>query len=336
LASFGVCWFHLTRGNPSFLPDGYLKSSGLYGWLGVEVFFVISGFVIPFALWRSNYLIGDFGRFICKRVVRLDPPYFATILLVIGLGYASTRAPGFQGEPFQFSLPQTLLHVGYLNGLFDVPWLNPVFWTLALEFQYYLLMALIFPLITTPARLVRMVTLICLGILAFVFPADRLVFHWLFLFLYGISTFQFKAGYTGRTEYFVCITAIFAGAWVSYGALIGCLALLTALSIAFIRVVRFGPLAFLGSISYFLYLLHVPIGGRIINLGSRFAHGPSARLLVVFIAASITILTSWLFFLLVERPAQRWSAAITYRRKTGASGFASADPSLIASGKQSR
>jgi peptidoglycan/LPS O-acetylase OafA/YrhL len=64
IASFAVCWFHLTNGNVAFLPAGILKSSGAYGWLGVEVFFVISGFVIPYALERSRYGINDCGTFL--------------------------------------------------------------------------------------------------------------------------------------------------------------------------------------------------------------------------------------------------------------------------------
>lgn len=70
IASLAVCWFHLTNGNPKFLPDGALKASGAYGWLGVEAFFVISGFVIPFSLYRSGHELKDYPRFLYKRVVR--------------------------------------------------------------------------------------------------------------------------------------------------------------------------------------------------------------------------------------------------------------------------
>jgi peptidoglycan/LPS O-acetylase OafA/YrhL len=51
LAALGVAWFHFTNGNVSFLDAGWLKNSGKYGWLGVEVFFVISGFVVPYSLF---------------------------------------------------------------------------------------------------------------------------------------------------------------------------------------------------------------------------------------------------------------------------------------------
>ena len=47
LASFWVCWFHLTRGVSTFPTWQPLRATGTNGWLGVEMFFVISGVIIP-------------------------------------------------------------------------------------------------------------------------------------------------------------------------------------------------------------------------------------------------------------------------------------------------
>ena len=87
-----VCWHNLLFRDDGFLPDGWLRSSSKYGWLGVEMFFVVSGFVIPWALHRGGYRLKDYGRFLLKRVLRLDPPYVLSIALVLGLAYASTRS----------------------------------------------------------------------------------------------------------------------------------------------------------------------------------------------------------------------------------------------------
>jgi hypothetical protein len=43
VAALSVAWYHFTHGNLTFLRDGRLKSSGAYGWLGLEMFFVLSG-----------------------------------------------------------------------------------------------------------------------------------------------------------------------------------------------------------------------------------------------------------------------------------------------------
>src|SRR5262245_16881681 len=93
LASLAVCWFHLTHFHYN-VPDrhGYalLRKTGAYGWLGVEVFFVISGFVIPSSLYRARYRIRDFFTYLARRIVRLDPPYLAAIAVMLAMAYVSS------------------------------------------------------------------------------------------------------------------------------------------------------------------------------------------------------------------------------------------------------
>src|ERR1700756_2122128 len=91
IAALSVCWFHYTAAsNSAFLPPGLLRSSGTYGYLGVEFFFVISGFVVPYAMFRARYRIGDYGRLIGKRILRLEPAYFAAIAVTLMLDWLST------------------------------------------------------------------------------------------------------------------------------------------------------------------------------------------------------------------------------------------------------
>src|ERR1035441_2897196 len=71
---FRSVWYHCTVGS-GVIHDGWLYRSGKYGWLGVEIFFVISGFIIPYSLYKAGYRVSDFTRFLLKRIARLDPPY---------------------------------------------------------------------------------------------------------------------------------------------------------------------------------------------------------------------------------------------------------------------
>src|ERR1700712_4724969 len=76
IASAMVCFFHLSCGNPEFLSDNnLLKRIGSIGWSGVEIFFVISGFVIPYAMYKKQYNINNFFSFLRKRIIRIEPPY---------------------------------------------------------------------------------------------------------------------------------------------------------------------------------------------------------------------------------------------------------------------
>ena len=67
-------------------------------------------------------------------------------------------------------------------------------------------------------------------------------------------------------------------------------------------------------ISYSLYLVHVPIGGKVVNLGGRFANGFYSELTVLILAVFASIFAAYLLYWAVELPSQRLSSKISYRR----------------------
>lgn len=312
LASLSVCLFHLTNGNMDFLPPGILKSAGSYGWLGVEVFFVISGFILPYALYRSGYELRYFGAFLLKRIIRLDPPYIITILFIIGLNYLAVAAPGFRGTTFNVSLPQVVLHAAYLNAFFGYEWLSPIFWTLAVEFQYYWLIGLLFPAVVSQRLTVRAGLFGLLAVIAFLFPDSSFVFHWLTLFMMGMLSFQVQAGLVSKSSFFLWLGGLVICASYMLGPLIAAVGGATA---AIIVLMNFGSnaLLFLGKISYSLYLIHVVVGVKIVNLGARFAAGMPGKLLVLIVALGASIAAAYALYRWVEYPAQRWASAINFR-----------------------
>ena len=79
-----------------------------------------------------------------KRNVRLYPPYLASIAITI-LATNFILVPLFKIPQMTVTGRDMLLHFGYLNDLFKVPWINVVYWTLAIEFQWYLLVGLVMP-----------------------------------------------------------------------------------------------------------------------------------------------------------------------------------------------
>lgn len=313
-AALAVAWFHFTQSG--LLSDGWLRATGHFGWLGVEMFFVISGFVIPYALHHGQYRFPEhFGKFVLKRVIRLDPPYFVAIVLALLLWYVSALIPGFRGEAPQIDPWGLLLHVGYLSDFFGKPWVLPVFWSLAIEFQYYLLMAVIFPLLNRQPFMVGVLTLAALHAITALIPSSILVFKYLGLFAMGIVTFWLMSGGLSRTLHLLLLSLAVVAVVVVLGwphALAGGL---TALLIAYVRAPPVAIFSWLGSISYSLYLVHVPIGGRVVNLGKRFADDTASQLLVLMLAMLSSVFAAWCLHRWVELPSRRWSARIRYGKQ---------------------
>jgi len=311
VAAIMVAWFHFTQGNAAFLPKGILKTSGSYGWLGVDMFFVLSGFVLPWSLNRRGYKLRDYGVFVARRMVRLDPPYLAAILLTLSLGYISSLAPGYKGAEFLISWPQVFSHLGFLNACLGYPWLNPVFWTLAIEFQYYLLIGLALPLLVSPSVLVRSGVNIAFLVAPLVFDSRGFMPHYACLFLLGTATFQHKSEIITRSIYLLTALASCSVLGFVESVPVAITGVLTAFAIAFVKI-ELSHLSWLGTLSYSLYLLHVPVGGRVINAGTRLPHTLPVQLVVLAAAMGLSLAAASIFYFLIEKPARDWAATTYY------------------------
>jgi peptidoglycan/LPS O-acetylase OafA/YrhL len=146
LAAFEVFVFHAFGGNPFYGQWPVVK----HGDLGVQVFFVLSGFLITTRLYalldRAELGAGRrWRRFLLRRSARIFPLYYATLLVLLFFG----RALGFQilplAWPWLFAYAMNVLV--FLRG----GWVGDGghLWSLCVEEQFYLA----FPaLVLTPAR----------------------------------------------------------------------------------------------------------------------------------------------------------------------------------------
>jgi peptidoglycan/LPS O-acetylase OafA/YrhL len=104
-----------------------------YGWLGVDIFFVISGFVICMSCWGRTP--GDFLR---SRVARLYPAYWAGVCLTY---LVVSVAPVLLDERPTFA--EAILNLTMLAEPFGAERVDAVYWTLWVELRFYLLFALL-------------------------------------------------------------------------------------------------------------------------------------------------------------------------------------------------
>lgn len=124
-----------------FVVEKYIHTSspvlsflGNYGYFGVDLFFVISGFVIYYATNPHTISAGGFLR---KRLQRIVPPYLSLTLLYVLVWYA---LPQYFID-FQFSLDKLVRSLLYISFSVNAEPVLTVGWTLEYEMFFYLLSA---------------------------------------------------------------------------------------------------------------------------------------------------------------------------------------------------
>ncbi|MES2417955.1 MAG: acyltransferase [Bacteroidota bacterium] len=315
IAALAVCIFHFTNGNQTYFSNNYwLKEVGSIGWAGVEIFFVISGFIIPYSLYHGQYRLKNFDFFLLKRIARIEPPYFFSILIVIALSYISSLLPYFKGEAFHINYFGLMLHVVYLVEFFNQPWLNPVFWTLAVEFQFYLLIGLIFPFINHKKTWVFLMVLTLLFCGSLVIQSQAIIFHYILYFMLGILIFNRKVKIHSGKYIWMLEPLLLIIIYLQFSLAPFVAATFAWLILSYFENWENKLILWLGAISYSLYLIHVPIGGRMINFSANFFNTEVSRSFALLGALVATCIFAYLFHQLIEKPAIRLSHAIIKKK----------------------
>jgi peptidoglycan/LPS O-acetylase OafA/YrhL len=283
-AILAVVGFHAMFLDPTLLGGArpattdFYPSLALLGWCGVDVFFVLSGFLITGILVRSKGAPGYFRNFYARRALRIFPLYYLVVgLLLFGLGRPATTA----AEKASYLLYyQNVRYALVGEGTFDPARL--VTWSLAIEEQFYLVWPTVVWLCSRRA-LVR----VCVAVIA----ASIALRFW--LLAGGLHTTHFLTPCRLDTLAVGSLLALVpppprwlgvACAWFGFGGLLAVArvtgdpfpesipmqrwGLLAALAFAvglliLVRqpglvaaVCRFEPLRALGQVSYCVYLVH--------------------------------------------------------------------------------
>lgn len=330
LRGFAALWvvlFHAAEGKqidrlmavlPEFLDDAIFRA----GHFGVAVFFALSGFVIAHSL-RDLPLSGrTYCRFVLRRAVRLDPPYWMAIALAVAFAYGSAVV---KQEPNVFpSVTNVVAHVAYIQVILDMPVINTAFWTLTYEFQFYLFLAAMLTLAANGrAGWAREAAWGFMYLLALVSAAGGLwwVRQGVFLDLWPaffIGTLCYRAvddrlARVALVPLVLVIAAIHSPTMLVSAATALFLLAATIAGIAQ-RKSRFRFAQYLGTISYSLYLIHNPLIGAT-GFVVRRALGTSLAADLVALAAIILVCIAGatVFWWVIERPSLRLTHAISLR-----------------------
>ncbi len=311
IAATLVCLFHFTgyeefRGQ-LFPTDSFIYQMGRFGVNGVFIFFVISGFVIPLAMSKDRFQLKYLHRFLWRRCIRIEIPYLVSILLVISVGILFALK---NHTPFHFNIAQFLYHIVYVIPFTSYEWYNIIYWTLAIEFQFYITIGLLYYFLSSDKKIVMIIALLLFGALGMIITDNRLVFHYSPIFLQGIILFLIKTEKINPKigsfllSLFIIQTAYFHSIEISV------FTTATLMAIHFLDINRSYTNRF-GDISYSLYLTHGLVGGNLLYLLSRYVTTDFGKILLVIAAIFASLVFSYLYWWLIERPAKRLSGKVS-------------------------
>jgi peptidoglycan/LPS O-acetylase OafA/YrhL len=351
LAAFYVvvhhCWLLTWHGYPKNNGPAYLGWL-VYGHLAVVVFITLSGFSLAISPARRGWRLGGSGRFARRRAWRILPPYWAALVFSLLIAWTITPQPHSTVPGVRSIAVYGLL----LQDNVVAPTPNLAFWSIAVEAELYVvfplllllrrrvgpaavaiavaapvvLLGLLVPAATNPDRALFLTPqmavpfalgMVAAGVVSASERVRRLPWQWLAALALGPLVILMAArGSVWSANHFY---------WLDMAIGPGFALLLAALATGRPRALEWfldtRPIRRLGSFSYSLYLVHVPIVVAV----TRVKHLPHATPFTAasfFVTAAIAIPTclvvAWIFASIFEIPFQRHRGATALRAAVSA------------------
>ena len=311
LAALAVCLYHFIYTTTNYVNNEVILDIAYYGQFGVTLFFVISGIVIPLSLLRADYKIKNWPKFFIKRIVRIEPPYI--VALVVAIIIALARRQILNETTIEIGFTQIALHLGYLIPFFEgFHWLNNVFWTLAIEFQYYLIISCLILLVTNCKIAGRIIFYLIMLFAPFYFSDPNFFPFYSALFLVGICWSFFYLNKIKAIELVIVIGLSLFVVYLKTGPFEAITGALTIFVVHFFTKYSTKIFDFFGNISYSLYLIHPLVGGTLINILSHTFFLSWQKPIVITLGFVITVFSSYIMYRLIEKPTQLLSKRVTY------------------------
>lgn len=305
---------------PAELFPAISTISGL-GILGVELFFMISGFVILMSIWGRGL-----GAFALSRLVRLFPAYWVSVAVTAAV-YGLTAATALDPK---LSLGEYGVNLTMLQRAFGVYDANGVYWSLWVELRFYVLISI---LVITGVTLNRCLAFMGVWLLAAGFFAGseeawvelvvmpkyaayfvggmafflmtrfgpRLVLWCLAGISGGLAVSSALDRVAGRIEK-VGYAAMPVPEWAVVATVVGFYLLMAMVALGWLRWLRRRGLVVLGALTYPLYLFHTTAAVLIVPALRDTLPPPLTALVTVLAAMAF----SYLVYRVAERPLQEF------------------------------
>ena len=316
------------------------------GYLGVELFFVLSGFILSHVyLQAAGEKQFSYRGFLWARIARVYPLHLAT-LIGVGLLAAAALIAGMSVDGNVLSWPALPANLLMLHawGLAPVAGWNHPSWSISAEWFAYLcfpLFAFVFWRLRDKPVAAVVGAAAFLTVLYFVFeqvagfPLTEATFRWGALrivpcFALGCALYlvyrkaPLKAPWTASAASFaLMILSAALGLWDGITVLFAGALILSLASLPNARagVLASRPAVYLGEISYSVYMVCVPWKLLSINLAAKLTDAPDKQLHIFVWLAILALLpvVAAVSYHLVERPARKALRGMADRRKKSSS-----------------
>jgi peptidoglycan/LPS O-acetylase OafA/YrhL len=326
LAALAVVGFHYffraSVEDPAFARTGFTDPGGVfrYGYLGVDLFFVISGFVILNSAWKKRP-----SAFVASRIGRLYPAFWVAMTLT-----AIVTAWDPNGR-YDVSVKKWAYNLTMAPRLFDEGVIDGVYWTLLVELKFYLLILGLCLIGMTLNRVLGFsVAWLTVSVWDAIDPLPQmlnnlLVPEWAPYFVGGIlCALIAREGWRKRYAVPLAVSAGWSvhlatdlsrkqselygahlSVWVVGGFVLGTFVLFALIASHKLQWRWLAKPALLGGLTYPLYLLHENIGFVLFELG----HGKVSRWVLLGGIVALIAVLSWLLHRFENRiagPFTRW------------------------------
>jgi peptidoglycan/LPS O-acetylase OafA/YrhL len=314
----------------------------VYGMLGVQLFFVISGFVIALTLENCNSPY----EFFVRRFARIWPALLVcSILTFLIVKASSSPYSAATRQDWPSFLPSLTLTPNKLWSTYfpSVDFVDTVYWSLLVEARFYVIVAVIFWSFNR-SNLARnlvvftYINILCRAALQRIIPGSNVIYSLILVpdfmpwfaagaVFYELCTNRVRPGYAVvllcsmmviifRTSTFVGDSGLNPLIISSFAVLFFTAFWLVATKSPIARCLETRPLVWIGVCSYSVYLLHNGIGKVILTSIPKGT--PIALQLALIVAVAVVmIVAGYVSFRLVEQPARRLVTNILLAKRLG-------------------
>lgn len=321
IAALLVLFFHVRSTQNLELTFGFADAFSKYGYLGVDVFFVLSGFILNY-VYGQTFSDGvtrqSLRAYGAARFSRIYPLHFVMLFIMLGAYAVALRAGVTPHESSGYSLTGLILSLFLVQQWFGVVSPNPGSWSISVEFASYLIFPILMARVVKFPRYWPLLAMIGGAILVEVF-ADIRTIRGVAEFMMGCAAFTASKYYDARSVSalagIVFIVPFLASAAVGneipglaaicFTATVFLLASENAYD-PFARLCSSRAIVFIGVISYSVYLIQwfIWIGWK--HILARVPFFSNHPYLMAACAAGSVILCSVGSFYLFENPCRSW------------------------------